>query len=94
MARLYPDLARFIMHKRRNHDVRWLSDLLTSKEGSFFIDCLLPQIVKAGIPALPIHDAFCVPGSVAEHVARMCCELAQEQFGFEPKFKVSYSVVT
>ena len=94
MMRLYPDLARFILYKRRNHDVRWLSDLLTNKEGSLFIDCLLPQIVKAGIPALPIHDAFCVPRSVAEQVARMCCELAQERLGFEPKFKVTYSIVT
>ena len=93
MMSLYPDLGRFIMHKRRNHDVKWLSDLLTNKEGSFFIDCLLPQIVKAGIPALPIHDAFCVPGSVAEQVGQMCCELAQERFGFGPRFKVSYNIV-
>jgi hypothetical protein len=93
MSRLYPDLARFIMHKRRNHNVRWLSDLLTNKEGSLFIDCFLPQIVTAGIPALPIHDAFCVPESAAEQVRIWCCELARERLGFEPKFKVSYSAV-
>ena len=94
MMSLYPDLGRFIMHKRRNHNVKWLSDLLTNKEGSLFIDCLLPEIVKAGVPALPIHDAFCVPESAAELVRILCCELAKQRLGFEPKFKVSYSVVT
>ncbi len=36
MASLYPDLARFIMHKRRNHDVKWLSRKLTKAEGALF----------------------------------------------------------
>ena len=94
MSRLYPDLSRFIMHKRRNHDVKWLSRKLTNAEGSLFIDCLLPHIVNAGIPCLPIHDGLVVPESAAEQVRSWCCELAQERFGFGPKFKVSYSIVT
>ncbi len=88
MGRLYPDLARIIMHKRGHHNVTWLSDQLTNLEGSFFIDCLLPLIVKAGIPALPLHDAFCVPASAANRVQQICREQAQRRFGFEPKFKV------
>jgi hypothetical protein len=94
MFKLYPDLAKFILSKRKHHNVNWLSDLLTNVEGSFFIDCLLPQIVKAGIPALPIHDAFCVPASAVEQVERLCRQLAQEKFGFEPGFKVSLSLAT
>ena len=90
MSRLYPDLSRFIMHKRRNHDVKWLSRKLTNAEGSLFIDCLLQHIVNSGIPCLPIHDGLVVPESAAEQVRIWCCELAKKRLGFEPNFKVSY----
>lgn len=93
MERLYPDLARLIRHFRINHPVRWLSDRLTNAEGEFFIDTVLPFVVNAGIPALPIHDAVVVPASTAEQVKRCCCDLAQAHFGFEPKFKITNGAV-
>jgi len=94
LLELYPDLARLILHRGNHHKVKWMSDLLTNAEGSFFIDKLLPCIVNAGIPALPIHDCLCVPVSVAKQVAERCCKLAKEQFGFEPHFKVTPSDVS
>lgn len=93
MERIYPDLARLIRHFRINHPVRWLSDRLTNAEGEFFIDTVLPFVVNAGIPALPIHDAVVVPASTAERVKRCCCDLARAHFGFEPKFKITNGAV-
>ena len=87
MQKLYPDLARFIRHKRRHHDVSWLSDLLTNAEGSFFIDLLLPFVVGSNVPALTIHDAVIVPASKASQVASWCSDLAVQHFGWCPKFK-------
>lgn len=84
-----PDLARLIRHHRSIHPVKWLSDRLTNAEGEFFIDGVLPFVVDAGIPALPIHDAVVVPASAAEQVKRWCCDLAQARFGFAPKFKIT-----
>jgi hypothetical protein len=88
MMDIYPDLAKFILDRRNRHTVTWMSNLLTNAEGAFFIDCLLPYVVKAGIPALPIHDCLCVPASVAAQVRDWCCKLAKERFGFEPHFKL------
>jgi len=93
MERLYPDLALLIRYYRSKHPVRWLSDKLTNAEGEFFIDCVLPFAVDAGIPALPIHDAVVVPASAAEQVKRWCCNLAQARFGFEPRFKITNAAV-
>ncbi|MCA9065978.1 MAG: hypothetical protein KDA96_23075 [Planctomycetaceae bacterium] len=93
MERLYPDLARLIRHRRSNYPVRWLSDRLTNAEGAFFIDCVLPFVVDAGIPALPIHDAIVVPASAAEQVKQLCCDLAQTRFGFVPRFKITKGAV-
>lgn len=87
MERLYPDLARFIRHKRRHHDVSWLSDVLTNAEGSFFLDLLLPFVVNAGTPALTIHDALLIPASRAKEVSIWCSDLAVQHFGFSPRFK-------
>ncbi len=87
MQKLFPDLARFIRYQRLHHDVSWLSDLLTNAEGSFFLDLLLPFVVKAGTPALTIHDALLIPASKAKQVAGYCNQLATEHFGFSPKFK-------
>ncbi len=87
MERLYPDLARLIRHKRTHHSVSWLSDVLTNAEASFFIDKLLPFIVDADVPALPVHDAVIVPASRAKEVESWSRDLASEHFGFCPKFK-------
>jgi hypothetical protein len=87
MQKLFPDLARFIRHKRLHHDVSWLSDLLTNAEGSFFLDLLLPFVVGSNVPALTIHDAVIVPASKASQVAGYCNQLAEAHFGFCPRFK-------
>ncbi|MBL8819689.1 MAG: hypothetical protein JNL58_26930 [Planctomyces sp.] len=93
MSRLYPDLARSVLYKRRNHDVSWLSRKLTNAEGSLFIDFLLPNIVNASVPCLPIHDGLVVPVSAAEMVRTLCCRLAKERLGFEPMFRIKYGAV-
>ncbi len=87
MQKLYPDLARMIRHKRTHHDVSWLSDVLTNAESAFFIDLLLPFIVGANVPALPIHDALLIPASRAKEVESWCRDLAEAHFGFSPRFK-------
>ncbi len=87
MQKLFPDLARFIRHKRLHHDVSWLSDVLTNAESAFFIDLLLPVVVNAGIPSLPIHDALLIPASRASQVEGYCRQLAVQHFGWCPRFK-------
>ncbi len=93
MERLYPDLARLIRHFRNKYSLRWLSNKLTNAEGEFFIDCVLPFLLDAGIPALSIHDALVVPASEAEQVRIWCWGLAKERFGFLPMFRIKYGAV-
>ena len=90
MEKQFPDLARFIRHKRRHHDVSWLSDVLTNAEGSFFIDLLLPFVVGANVPALTIHDGLLIPASRAKEVSIWCSDLAVQHFGFCPRFKTQF----
>jgi hypothetical protein len=89
MSRRYPDLAAFIMHKRKRHDVTWLSKKLTNAEGKLFIDGLLPSIVDCGIPCMTMHDALLVPVSVADQVKEQCFQMTMDRIGVKARFKVS-----
>jgi hypothetical protein len=88
MERLFPSLARYVLSLRKHRKISGLSNMLMCLEGAFFIEQVLPSLADAGIPTFPVHDAVLVPTSRADEVLGRCGELAKQQFGFEPYFKI------
>ena len=94
MEGLFPSLARYILSLRKHRKIPGLSTMLMSQEAAFFIEQVLPCLADAGVPALPIHDAVLVPASRADEVFGRCQELAKQQFGFQPCFKISRALLS
>ena len=65
-----------------------LSGVLTRAEGSLVVDYAMSELERAGIVAMPIHDAVVVPVSQADAARAILLSVCEWHLGFRPKVSI------
>ena len=92
-ARLHPELCTLIEHWRKRLSPTKLSDVLTRSEGSLVVDYAANELERAGIIAIPIHDAVVVPASRADEARVILLGVCRWHLGFEPRVSIKESEI-
>lgn len=85
---LYPKAARRVLYWRRQaYGARRLSQWLSNQEGLLFLEHVIPELERRGIPVISNHDGVLVPESRVEEAKAIIEQYATLQFGFKPVVK-------
>ena len=93
LRRLHPELCTLIEHWRKRLSPTKLSDVLTRSEGSLVVDYAANELERAGIIAIPIHDAVVVPASRADEARVILLGVCRWHLGFEPRVSIKESEI-
>lgn len=88
LRRIHPELCHLIEDWRQRMTPTELSDVLTRAEGSLVVDSATAELERAGITALPNHDAVVVPESKADVAQKILLGVCEWFLGFQPKVSI------
>ena len=86
--RLYPMAAKRVIYWRKlPFGATRLSRFLSEQEGLLFVEHVIPELMRRGIPVVSNHDGVLVPESRQAEVKAIVEHFAELQFGFNAEVK-------
>ncbi len=85
---IHPELCDMIIARRKRMSASDLSRKLTQREGSIVVDTAMAEFARAGIAAIPLHDAVMVQASRATATQEILLDVCERKLGFRPKISI------
>jgi len=80
----YPYISKVIRFLKKK-DYKQFSITLQRIESYMIIDLIVPELIKAGITPLTIHDCFIVAQNEQKETHQIMLRVLKQELGFEPK---------